>query len=196
MYLFNLPDGLPVHFSFLFYFSLTKSYTQQIALDFQRLEYLRPRIYARHQAYEEAQQEHEARKRAHSANRSSAPSGSSSQYMAYSSSRPSSHSSSRPSSKPLDLSHQLRPGTESPGPFSPPLEGGGFDSQSGSTQEVAIELARQEFARREKEKLSRRGTRSSKFSDREVERVSAPPTPVAETVKNRYSQLRDRKSVV
>lgn len=57
---------------------------------------------------------------------------------------------------------------------------------------MALELARQEFARREKEKLSRRGTQSSKFGDREVERVSAPPTPITESVKNRYSQLRQQ----
>ena len=73
--------------------------------------------------------------------------------------------------------------------MSPPL---GRDTP-GDTQQVALELARQEFARREKEKLTRgSSTRSSKWSGREVERIAAPTSPVTDSVVDRYSQLKQQ----
>lgn len=154
--------------------------------DVKRLEYLKPRIIARYEAYEKAVREREARRLTLGTTRSSAPPGSQQQYVAYS--PRSSYSSNRQVPKPMDLS-QSRSGTASPVPMSPPI---GRDT-SGDTQQVALELARQEFARREKEKLTRgSSTRSSKWSGREVERVAAPTSPATESVTNRYNQLRQQ----
>ena len=141
----------------------------------------------RYETYEKALREREARRQTLGATRSSAPPGSQQQYVAYSP-RSSFSSSNRQVPKPMDLS-QSQPGTVSPGLMSPQL---GRDTP-GDTQQVALELARQEFARREKEKLTRvSSTRSSKWSGREVERIAAPTSPVTEDVADRYSQLRQQ----
>ncbi|KAF8444303.1 hypothetical protein BGX38DRAFT_1095162 [Terfezia claveryi] len=100
--------------------------------DVKRLEYLKPRIIARYEAYEKALREREARRLTLGTTRSSAPPGSQQQYVAYS--PRSSYSSNR-------------------------------QDTSGDTQQVALELARQEFARREKEKLTR-GSSTSKDGER------------------------------
>ncbi|KAF8423859.1 hypothetical protein EV426DRAFT_601444 [Tirmania nivea] len=154
--------------------------------DVKRLEYLKPRILARYEAYEKVLREREARRQTLGATRSSALPGSQQQYVAYS--PRSSFSSNKQVPKPMDLL-QSGPRSASPGPMSPPL---GRDTP-GDTQQVVLELARQEFARREKEKLTRgNSTRSSKWSGREVERIAAPTSPVTESVADRYSQLRQQ----
>jgi len=153
--------------------------------DVKRLEYLKPRIIARCENYEKALREREARRQTLGAIRSSAPPGSQQQYTAYS--PHSSFSSNRQAPKPMDLSHS-RPRTASPGPMSAPL---GRDAP-GDTQQVALELARQEFARREKERLTRGSSTRSKWSGREVERIAALTSPATESVADRYSQLRQQ----
>ena len=74
-------------------------------------------------------------------------------------------------------------------PFNTPPEGERRDTSG--NKELVVELARQEFARRESLKVQRRSTRTgesaSKWRDREVTRVTAPDV---KAVHDRYDSLR------